>query len=1103
MKRWAEYHVEKMKNILLVQGDFVGACFLQALHIKILDLDKRRNRDVIRQEYDILDDLVKTIFSEDDGELAELILDIEELVVKDFLSERDIHSHGKLAKLFCKVWNKKTEILMSILLRNALTIKTVLDEEVLNKYINNILAFIKAVYGFESRIYAQVYLHFLYECRYEASASYKKELIENYEYFKKYLEGYDCYYVTCLFSCMLFFMEQDQKEYQYWIKELGNAVEANKSTKEYPNLVCQLAYIRAIEYEKNNDSQAVVRILSKVICSYIMPETIRNNLFHVHILLKAAAHCNVLLEYETMIQYVQKGVNICEELGEKDTELYYEICNYVGIKMLYDERYIEAQEFYSKNSRQIEKRLGKNCENYIHYINNLGLVYMMEGRISDAMHCFDEACAVDGAEFDELKKELIFRNINLTEGMYGNEYFVIDKYIKKYLSDASLKSVSNLGLKIYWLTTKINKEYVNFDEIDSPFKELYRLYKKHELPNQYKLDFENCIIIYQWKKGRKSEALESSGIIVKRLGDKIYSYSLNFNTTAMNHMKLLVSNGDYLKARIFCEKLIDYRYDEILSRGMGDITSELVSLRMILSYYLNLIDRYYSVLYSNSIFCGQLIERIVNCKTAEKDIKSSIGKFDSKKENLSFNLYRFRDLRRKINALAMRKDILKNENSDESEKKIEELDEKIFRYATELTELETMLAREIDLKEYVKKFRITTFSIPEQTVAMEFFCYPSLDIESPEFDYDNLQFRYLCLVVSLDTNKTVVSYAGSFNDNGYMLQEYYDNFYNDTDMDEIEIRDIKNSFAKVIFPIIEPYIKGCGTIYWGMDAEMHLIPTEWILGEKCNDIISIHTDSVKYIRDDEGLDFSGLRSLVMGNPQYGIEKDVSDEYLELRCSEIECMEVARIIRGKALLGKEANQQAFNNNFDSDILHISTHGKMDYVEDLFLEKNKLKHFHILLSGYADWYAGRRVEEYGNGTITADDVSYTNMKNTKLAVIATCLSGYSNVDLLLGNVYCFRWALGIAGVHFAVTALWKTDDIATSIFVVLFYRSLRTAQIGVAFHMAKNKLRSITRAEIKSDKVLNSLFEQYEDTAEYGEIHPFSDDKYWAAFTCYCS
>lgn len=1101
MKRWDEYDIEGIKNYYLTQGDFGGACFLQALHIKVLELDKNRYKDVLHQEYEILDDMVETIFFEKDADLTELILEIAELVMIDSISKKKRKSYRRMAELFCKIWIGQEEIVLFILIRNALTIKITLDEEVLDKYINNVLTFIKSVYGYESRVYAQIYLHFLYECKYNIGVGYKKELIENYEYFKKYLEGYDCYYVICLFSCMLFFMEQDQREYQYWIKEFENAIVANKSTKEYSNLMCQLAYIRAIEYEKNNDSQSVVRTLKKVICPYIMPETIQNNLFHVHILLKAAAHCNVLLEYETMIQYVQKGVDICEELGEKDTELYYNIYNYVGIKMLYDERYIEAQGFYSKNSRQIERKLGKNCENYIHYVNNLGLVYMMEGRISDAMHCFDEACAVEGAEFDELKKELIFRNINLMEGMYVNDYFVIDKYIKKYLSASSLKSVSNLGLKIHWLATKINEEYVDFDEIDLPFKELYRLYKKHELPNQCKFDFENCIIMYQWKKGRKSEALELSDRIVRRLGDKIYSY--NSNTAAMNHMKLLVSNGDYLKVRVFCEKLIDYRYYEILSRGMGDITSELISLRMALSYYLNLIDRFYSVLYGNSTFCGQLLERIVNCKTVEKDIRSSIGKYDSKKENLSFNLYKFRDLRRRINALAMRKDILKKENSDESEKKIEELDEKTFQYATELAELETLLAREIDLKEVVKKFRIRTFSMPKQTVAMEFFCYPILDVEASGFDYDNLQFRYLCLVISLDTNKTIVSYAGSFNDNKYMLQEYYDCFYNGTYADKIEICNIKNSFAKVIFPVIEPYIKRCGTIYWGMDAEMHLIPIEWILGETYNDIISIHTDSIKYIRDDEGLDFSSLRSLVMGNPQYGIERDVSDEYLELRCSEIECMEVARIIGGKALLKKEANQQAFNSNFDSDILHISTHGKMDYVEDLFLEKNRLKHFHILLSGYADWYAGRRIEEYGNGTITADDVSYTNMKNTRLAVIAACLSGFSNVDLLLGNVYCFRWALGIAGVHFSITALWETDDIATSIFVILFYRYLRITQIGAAFHMAKNKLRYITRKEIKSDKVLKSLFEQYEDTTGYGETCPFSDDKYWAAFTCYCS
>ena len=87
-------------------------------------------------------------------------------------------------------------------------------------------------------------------------------------------------------------------------------------------------------------------------------------------------------------------------------------------------------------------------------------------------------------------------------------------------------------------------------------------------------------------------------------------------------------------------------------------------------------------------------------------------------------------------------------------------------------------------------------------------------------------------------------------------------------------------------------------------------------------------------------------------------------------------------------------------------------------------------------------------------------------------------------------------------FSVTTLWETDDIATSIFMTLFYRYLKVASVGEAFHMAKIRLRSLRREEIKSDSVLNSLFEQY-DNAELGREHPFSRDKYWAGFVCYCS
>lgn len=362
MKEWAEYHVERIKNYYLTQGDFDGAFFLHALHIKILELNKRRNKNVLCQEYDILNDLADTIFLGNNGDLAKLTLEMAGLILINSLSEQEQESHTKMAKLFSKVWKGQPEILLFFLVRNALTIKAELDEEILSKYMDNILAFIKDIYGYESRVHARIYLHFLCECRYDSSALYKEEFIKKYEYFKKHLEGYDCFYVSCLFSCMPIFMKQDKKEYEYWLREFKNAVAANKSTKEYPDLVCQLAYVRAIEYEKDNDSQAVVRILNKVIDFYILPESVQNNLLHVYILSKAAAHHYELNEYKTMIQYVRKGIDICEELGKEETDLYYEIYNYVGVKMIYDGKYMDAQEFYSKNCMQIEKKLGKTAK---------------------------------------------------------------------------------------------------------------------------------------------------------------------------------------------------------------------------------------------------------------------------------------------------------------------------------------------------------------------------------------------------------------------------------------------------------------------------------------------------------------------------------------------------------------------------------------------------------------------------------------------------------------------------------------------------------------------------------------------------------------------
>lgn len=1099
-----KYNFEELRNYYLSECNYYGACFFQALYIKTLKLQKYHliHKKIMQQEFFILDDLMKSMMSESNDFLTELLLEIAGFTLVEPEDKEYRKSCERIEFLFPIVWEEYGDLVLTISMRNIMTIKGTLDEEVLTKYIDNTLMCLRSMYGCESRVYAQFYLHFIYETNWEKIVEYKDKFIDEYQYFKKYLERYDLFYVSYLFQCLYFYLDEDKGKYDYWIKELKKATEANKAENEYSILVCQYAYLKALEYEKGGDSKAVVSVLSKVISSYIYSSEAQNILFYVYILQKAAYHCSTIFDFDTMVKYTKRGIAICEELGEKETELYYEIYNYIGIKMISDKRYIEAQQFYAKNCKQIEKKFGRSCSNYIIYTNNFGLIYLLQGRLNDAYRCFDDAISVEGDNLEELKRGLVVRNLYLIESMTNNDQDVMDKYVQKYLAEQTINVgiSSDIDLKILWLSTKLTEKNVDFSKIDQMLSRIHLLYRKHEMEEDIRINYEFCIVLYQWRKGRKLEALKLYSTVIKKYGNEVYSY--NYGKIAITLLKLLVDCGQFEKAKVFGEKLIDYRYDEILEKGIGDITSELTSLKMVMSYYICLIDKYLYTYYQDNGFCISLIERIVNCKTLEKDIRSFLGKYESKQKEIDLNLYKLHNLNRKVNALEMRKDILSQINSDESEKQIEEIDQRIFQYTMQIAELESQLQKEINLKRHIKKFEYEGFHIPDQVVAMEFFSYLDVDFQAYDMDYDSPELRYICFALLSGKAAPTIYYAGSYNDQEYMLQEYYDCFFNGEEVDDPSIEEIKSSFERTILPLVEPYIVDTKMIYWCMDAEMHLIPIEWVLGEKYKDKISIFADSLKYIRNDERLNVNNVSSLIMGNPKYAIEQDINNEYDELHCSEIECREVAKIVGGKALIGEDAKQQEFNENYNRDILHISTHGKSVYVEDIFLEKNKLKHIHILLAGYSDWCAGRTVEEYGNGVITADDISYTDMRNTKLAVVAACLTNFSNVNVLLGNVYGLRWALGIAGVHFSVTALWEINDVATSIFMVLFYRYLIVEPIGVAFYMAKNKLRNIRREEINNDSILRSLFEQYDYDEKECEC-PFQQDKYWAGFTCYCS
>jgi len=127
--------------------------------------------------------------------------------------------------------------------------------------------------------------------------------------------------------------------------------------------------------------------------------------------------------------------------------------------------------------------------------------------------------------------------------------------------------------------------------------------------------------------------------------------------------------------------------------------------------------------------------------------------------------------------------------------------------------------------------------------------------------------------------------------------------------------------------------------------------------------------------------------------------------------------------------------------------------------------------LLRSGLALAGANQLRSGTEDGILTALEVASLDLQGTELAVLSACETAVGQVHNGEG-VYGLRRALVLAGVRTQVASLWKVDDVATTEFMVAYYRHL---QAGMGRSAA---LRAVQRSMRENPK----------------RAHPY----YWAAF-----
>lgn len=239
------------------------------------------------------------------------------------------------------------------------------------------------------------------------------------------------------------------------------------------------------------------------------------------------------------------------------------------------------------------------------------------------------------------------------------------------------------------------------------------------------------------------------------------------------------------------------------------------------------------------------------------------------------------------------------------------------------------------------------------------------------------------------------------------------------------------------------------------------------------------------------------------NIEVSEESRVFREYIiTLPYSKYETEQVASINGFECYVEESATKYRIRNGYD--YIHIATHGLVQYEN-----QNPWYESALAFSGVGDWMTTRLERTgFGNGMLTAEEISRMDLHTTQLVVLSACHSGvqgFTMYDQQAG----LQIAFGTAGVKYIISALWEVEDFATTIFMCRFYECLHEGnRVLKSLNMAKCFLRNITVADIKERFLADPKFQDVAGLKLLEMMQVLPDDYriyrspyYWGGFICY--
>ena len=335
-------------------------------------------------------------------------------------------------------------------------------------------------------------------------------------------------------------------------------------------------------------------------------------------------------------------------------------------------------------------------------------------------------------------------------------------------------------------------------------------------------------------------------------------------------------------------------------------------------------------------------------------------------------------------------------------------------------------------------------------------------------------------------------------------------------------------------------------LYIAPDNELFRLPFEvlsddkgWMLMEKVP--VSYVSTGRDILRFEPGDAWTPHNAVVIADPKYRLDQSDIDEttcatdfsedieqlyrayhneetdfgnqndLAELPATALEAEIIKTLFSTDSYTRNEAKKTVFHSIGFPDVLHITTHG---FYNQRFVRIDPFLAIELILAGAQSWKERKVVpEEYGDGILSGRDVISLDLQRTNLVVLAACGSG--NGTVLNGEgQQGLRRAFELAGVNTVVCTLWSIEDMASAVFMTLFYEYLAQGRGKLeSLTAAKLRMRTITKPELAELPCLSENAKEFMANRLGGKLkamayflpleqtvseQPYAHPFYWAGY-----